>query len=123
MRQKSQSEDPRGRSAFPSLEEQLRAAKVESGSALDKLIRNNQKFEMLRPEEASDQLGLPPWLRVYWRKKHPDGKYFGPSGGYPLVLEHLYEWMLAHPDLPDFDVSDSPAKPPADVTPRGRHAK
>ncbi len=67
---------------------------------------------MLRPEEAHDQLGLPPWLRVYWRKLHPDADYSGPSGGYPLSLADLYEWMVDHQDLrpPTPDVVD-PADP------------
>jgi hypothetical protein len=116
-------EDTRGQSGFPSLELQLRAANVKSGSALEKLIRANQDIGMLRKEEATDRLGLPPWIRIYWRKKHPDGKYFGPSGGYPLVLERLHDWMLAHQDLPDFDVSDSAAAPHVPTKPGGRRAK
>jgi hypothetical protein len=85
---------------WPSVEEQLAASKVIHGSALEKLIRDNQDLSMLRPEEAHDKLGLPPWLRVYWRKQHPEGVYAGPSGGYPLVLHKLYEWMMEHQDLP-----------------------
>jgi hypothetical protein len=71
---KSQAASTGGRSGFPSLEEQLRAANVKTGSALDKLIRANQQLDMLRQEEATDRVGLPPWIRIYWRKKHPDGK-------------------------------------------------
>ena len=48
------------------------ASKVIPGSALEKLIRENQDFDMLSPEEAHDRLRLPPWLRVYWRKQHPE---------------------------------------------------
>ena len=51
------------------------------------------------------RLDLPPWLRVYRRKQHPDGKYFGPSGGYPLVLERLLDWMVAHQDLPGYGLA------------------
>jgi hypothetical protein len=85
---------------WPSIEEQLRASKVERGSALEKLILENQGFEMLRPDEAHDKLRLPPWIRVYWRKLHPEAKYSGASGGYPMVLKELYEWMIHHQDLP-----------------------
>jgi hypothetical protein len=85
---------------WPTLEEQLAASKVIHGSALEKLIRNNQDFSMLRPEEAHDKRLLPPWLRLYWRKQHPDGVYAGPSGGYPLALDHLSQWMMEHQDLP-----------------------
>jgi hypothetical protein len=88
---------------WPSVEEQLATSKVVHGSALEKLIRGNQDFTMLRPEEAHDKVRLPPWIRIHWRKLHPDGKYFGPSGGYPLVLKQLYDWMLAHQDLPGYD--------------------
>jgi len=121
---KPQAASTGGRPGFPSLEEQLLAANVKTGSALDKLIRANQQLDMLRQEEATDRVGLPPWIRIYWRKKHPDGKYFGPSGGYPLVLERLHDWMLAHQNLPDFDVTDSPASLHVPSEPGGRrHAK
>jgi hypothetical protein len=92
-----------GHAHWPALEEQLKAANVTPGSALDTFIRAHQALEMLRPEETTDQLGLPPWIRVFWRKQHPDGKYFGPSGGYPLVLDRLLDWMIAHEDLPGFE--------------------
>jgi hypothetical protein len=87
--------------AWPSLEEQLRASKVILGSALERLIRENQDFDRLRPEEAHDKLGLPPWLRVYWRKQHPELRVAAhdPTGGYPLALRDLYLWMLEHQDL------------------------
>jgi hypothetical protein len=87
--------------AWPPVEKQLAESKVIHGSALYKLILENQDFHMLKPEEASDKLRLPPWLRVYWRKLHPDANYSGPSGGYPLVLREIYEWMENHQDLPN----------------------
>ena len=88
--------------AWPSVEKQLATDQVRPGSALEQLIRENQEFHLLRPEEASDRVGLPLWLRVYWRKQHPDRKYSSgdPSGGYPRVLKNLYAWMVANPDLP-----------------------
>jgi len=57
---------------WPRVEEQLAASKVIQGSELEKLIRNNQDFHMLRPEKAHDKLELPLWLRIYWRKIHPN---------------------------------------------------
>lgn len=86
---------------WPTLEQQLVASKVTHGSALEKLIIDNQDFQMLRPEEAHDQLRLPPWLRIYWRKKHPEANYSAkdPSGGYPLALRDLYLWMIRYQDL------------------------
>jgi hypothetical protein len=90
-----------GLHGWPSLEEQLSAAKVIPGSALEKLIRDNQDFEMLDPSEVNDRWKLPPWLRVYWRKKHPEIKYKGPGVGYPLLLKEVYSWMVRHQDLPE----------------------
>lgn len=112
------------RHSWPSLEEQLRVAKVVPGSALDKLIRDHQDFQKLRPEEAYDQLELPPWIRVYWRKLHPDSDYSGLGGGYPLLLGELHEWMLEHQDLqtPPADVLD-PSDPRAPVTYSGAGKK
>ena len=81
---------------WPSIEEQLSEAKVVRGSALERLIRENQDFRMLRPEEANDGLELPPWIRVYWRKAHPEGKY---TSGYPRPLTSIYRWMLMHQEL------------------------
>jgi hypothetical protein len=57
---------------FDSLETQLNQEydefKIEKGSALERLVQENQDFEMLYTKEASDKRGLPPWLRVWWRK-------------------------------------------------------
>lgn len=88
-------------SQWPRVEEQISDAKITRGSALEKLIRDNQDFKILHKQEGSDNLGLPPWLRVYWRKAHPEAKYSAddPSGGYPRVLRRIYAWMLAHHDL------------------------
>lgn len=104
---------------WPTLEQQLADSKVIHGSALETLIRDNQHVEMLRPEEVNDKAGLPAWIRIYWRKQHPEGKYIGPSGGYPLVLKQLHDWMIAHQDLPGFDLPGSSPRPSA----RGRHGE
>jgi BNR repeat-like domain len=87
--------------AWPSVDQQLAKDKVEPGSPLDKLIRANQDFHMLRPEEANDKIPVPAWLRVAWRKAHPEGNYTGddPTGGYPHVLKEMHEWMVKHQDL------------------------
>ena len=87
---------------WPSVDEQLAAAKVTHGSALEKLVRENQEFDMLRQEEAHDQLGIPHWLRVYWRKHHPEATYSAsdPTGGYPRTIKNVYVWMQHNQDLP-----------------------
>src|SRR5271166_3030146 len=84
---------------WPAVEEQLAAAKAIPGSALERLIRDNQQFDMLDPAEVNDVWRLPPWFRVYWRRKHPEIKYKGPQVAYPLILKRLLEWMLHNQDL------------------------
>ncbi len=104
------------RTPWPSLAEQLAADRVPPGSALAKLIAENQEFQMLRPEEIRDKVGVPPWLRVLWRKSHPEDVYSAanPTGGYPLALKDVHEWMVHHPDLrpaePGPDAAAAPAK-------------
>jgi hypothetical protein len=87
---------------WPSVEDQLAAHKIVRDSALEKLVRENQDFGMLRPEEAHDNLEIPPWLRVYWRKQHPGSKHAAgdPTGGYPRVLHTILLVMLANQDNP-----------------------
>ena len=89
------------RPAWPALDQQLAADRVPPGSALDRLIRDSQDLSLLRAEEAGDGLDLPPWLCVAWRKRHPEGRHppGDRTGGYPLVLQEVHEWMAAHPDL------------------------
>ena len=86
---------------WPTLDEQLAVAKARPRSAFEVLIAANQDFSLLRPEELRDTIGIPPWLRVLWRRAHPEGTYSAddPSGGYPLVLRNAYQWMQAHQDL------------------------
>src|SRR5689334_13296800 len=77
--------------AWPTADQQLKAGRVQPGSALEKLILNNQDFQMLRAEEAHDNIQAPLWLRVWWRKAHPEGNYSAadPTGGYPHVLKEV----------------------------------
>jgi Bacterial pre-peptidase C-terminal domain len=86
---------------FPSLDEQLKKAKAQPGSALEKLIKDNQDFSKLKEKDADDEI-VPPWLKVYWRKGHPEADYDNekdPTGGYPHVLKEVLEWMMSHQDL------------------------
>jgi hypothetical protein len=86
---------------WPAVENQLARDHVQPGTALEKLIRANQDFSLLRPEEANDKLLIPLWLRVNWRKAHPEGNYSSDdaTGGYPLVLREVAEWMVHHQNL------------------------
>src|SRR5436189_40302 len=90
---------------WPSLQQQFSQEyaghKIKPGTALEKLIRDNQDFSLLRDDEKTDNRGFPPWLRVWWRKAHPELEYSAndPTGGYPLALHEILEWMLTHQDL------------------------
>lgn len=86
---------------WPSLDAQLRESHVRPDSALAKFVADNQDFSMLDPSEARDARGIPPWLRVAWRKAHPEIAYnpLDPTGGYPRVLRSVLPWMLRHQDL------------------------
>src|ERR1700681_1192923 len=86
---------------WPSFKEQTDKDHVLPGSNLEKLIAENQEFGLLRPEETRDSLRIPLWLRVLWHKNHPYDRYSAqdPTGGYPLVLNEVHEWMLSHQDL------------------------
>ena len=104
---------------WPSLDEQLSRDRVPAGSALAKLIAQNQDLQLLRSDEANDKVGVPPWLRVLWRKSHPEGDYSAanPTGGYPLAIKDVYEWMVHHPDLrPGEPAPEGAAEPAKDAS-------
>jgi hypothetical protein len=97
---------------FPSLDEQLKKAHANPGSELEKLIKKNQDFSKLKDKDADDPI-VPPWLKVYWRKGHPEANYDNandPTGGYPHVLKEILEWMMTHQDL-------KPGNPEATLAP------
>jgi hypothetical protein len=104
---------------WPTVDDQIAVAKAPHGSALERLIRENQELHILRVEEANDKVRLPPWIRIHWRKLHPDAQYIGPSGGYPLTLQNLHDWMVAHPDLRGY----TGHLPSSGSTSRGRRGK
>ena len=90
---------------WPSAQEQLRSARAVHGSALEELIRDSQDTSLLRPEESpNDGIDLPLWLRVHYRKNHPEQEPApaGPAGDYPEFLGTLHDWMKNHPDLPTY---------------------
>jgi hypothetical protein len=90
-------QDPR----WPRVEEQLTTDSIPEGSALEALVRTNQRFDLLAPDEADDRLPYPYWLRVFWRAGHPAFRAApgDATKGYPRVLSEILEWMLSHPDL------------------------
>jgi hypothetical protein len=85
-------------SSWLTLQTQLARDHVPPGSALERYIEDNQDFTLLEPREARDAIRIPAWLRVQWRKAHPEMKYDAadPTGGYPYVLKEVHEWMRAH---------------------------
>jgi hypothetical protein len=86
----------------PTISAQIESAKAPKGSALEKLIRANQDFELLHPEEFEDDYPIPLWLRVAWRKQHPDVQLPAKNAGaaYPEVLSQVYQRMVANPNEP-----------------------
>ena len=101
---------------WPILEEQLAKDHVVPGSALDKVVRENQDVSLLAPGELNDHFHLPLWMRVIWRKHHPEMEE---GELYPLAIKTLYDWMVQHQDLPGF-----PGKKPAATKQKGgRHGK
>jgi hypothetical protein len=103
---------PPGLTHFPSVADQLKKSHANPGSELDKLIRQNQDCGKLKAKDADDPI-VPPWLKVYWRKGHPEANYDNdndPTGGYPLVLKEVLEWMMSHQDL-------RPGQPTASMAP------
>jgi len=99
-----------GAKPWPTLSQQLSQDRVPAGSALERLIAANQNFRMLRPGERDDSLRVPLWLRVLWRKNHPELVYDrkDATGGYPLVLKEVHEWMITHPDLKPVKADTTP---------------
>lgn len=79
----------------PAVDDPILAAAASTPSALATLIQNNQDYARLNLADVLDNQELPLWLKVHWRKQHPDS----PPGVYPRSLMHLYDWMLAHPNL------------------------
>jgi hypothetical protein len=88
---------------WPTLEKQLADARVVPGSALERLIKDNQDVGMLAPGELNDRWKLPLWVRVYFRKQHPELTFTGPEPGYPLILREIYEWMLHNQNSPKLE--------------------
>ncbi|HEV8629600.1 MAG TPA: sialidase family protein [Thermoanaerobaculia bacterium] len=99
-----------GGDQWPTVGEQLAVDRVPAGSALARLIAANQQLDLLAAGEATDKLHLPVWLRVLWRRQHPEPPAPGDATrGYPLVLHEVREWMVHHPDLQPATSGPAPA--------------
>lgn len=95
--------DDKNAPKWPSVHKQLEDARAPEGSRLEQVIRQNQEVELLHPSEASDGLPFPPWLRIKWRKAHPEDYPPGEQVAYPLMLERVREWLIHNPDAADPD--------------------
>lgn len=86
----------------PTLKSQIEHAKAPSGSVLEKMIRENQDFDLLDPQELDDEYSIPLWLRVAYRKQHPELQFptKNPGAAYPEVLSQIYRRMMANPNEP-----------------------
>src|SRR3954467_1335106 len=84
----------------PTVDGQIESANAPRGSALERMIRANQDFDLVHPHELDDTYPVPLWLRVAWRKQHPDVQIpaKNPGAAYPEVLSQLYRRMVADPD-------------------------
>ena len=83
----------------PTVEDQVREARAPAGSPLEKLIQANQDFDLLAPEELGDDYSIPLWLRVFYRKQHPEIEFprKNPGAAYPEILSQYYSRMVAQP--------------------------
>jgi hypothetical protein len=90
---------------WPTLETQLTG--VIPGSAFEQLIKGNQDFSMLDPSEVNDRYAFPPWMRVWWRKSHPELNFSNPV--YPIILKEILGWLNRHQDLQPTPVDSSKA--------------
>jgi hypothetical protein len=86
----------------PTIQDQIESANAPKGSALEKLIRANQDFELLHQEEFEDDYPIPLWLRVAYRKQHGELEFpsKNPGAAYPEVLTQIYQRMIANPNEP-----------------------
>lgn len=86
----------------PSLDAQIEEARAPKNSNLERIIKENQDFELLEPEELADRFSYPLWLRVWWRKQHPEVQMppTNPGAAYPEALSGLAKRMKANPELP-----------------------
>jgi len=98
----------------PTVARQIRDARAPSGSVLEKTIRKNQDFDLLATEELDDNHPVPLWLRVAYRKQHPEIPFpsKNPGAAYPEVLSQVYQRMVANPNEPwAGNEPDAPASP------------
>jgi len=80
---------------------------IRQGSKLDKLRAElQQQLDLLPPRDLEDRTAIPPWFRVYIRKRYPDLPTSGPYQ-YPRTATRILQQLLANPDA---DPESKPAE-------------
>src|SRR3954454_23939957 len=78
---------------------------IRADTALAKLVAEASGHgpEMSIAAAGGSKVDIPQWLAAHYRRNHSElpkaALQLDPTGGYPLVLENLYSWMLLHQDL------------------------
>jgi len=78
---------------------------IRDGTALARLVAESSAHgpEMAIAAAAGSKVDIPKWLAAHYRRNHSElpkaALALDPTGGYPMVLENLYSWMLLHQDL------------------------
>jgi hypothetical protein len=79
---------------------------IRPGTALAKLVHEADTHVALLAgvqKQGRLKVDIPLWLRSHYRRNHPEMRTEvranDPTGGFPMALENLYNWMLRHQDL------------------------
>ena len=81
---------------------------IRPGTALAKLAHESESEPHVANLTAIQKqprlkVDIPLWLRSHYRRNHPEMRTNvranDPTGGFPMALENLYNWMLRHQDL------------------------
>lgn len=79
---------------------------IQKNTALEKLrneLKENAVFKAAIASVPTTRIQIPDWLRAHFRRNHPEVMAVAdnqdPTGGFPLALQNLYQWMLLHQDL------------------------
>jgi len=79
---------------------------IRPGTALAKLAHESGPHDVVLTDFQKQprlKVDIPLWLRSHYRRNHPEMRTNvranDPTGGFPMALENLYNWMLRHQDL------------------------
>jgi hypothetical protein len=92
---------------------------IRADTALAKLVAEASGHgpEMSIAAAGGSKVDIPQWLAAHYRRNHSElpkaALQLDPTGGYPLVLENLYSWMLLHQDLQPSSAPEAKAAAPS----------